>query len=143
MMVDRNQDIRWKQRFSNYKFALEQLIDAVHLSKTRQLSLLEKQGLIQAFEYTHELAWNVMKDFFQYQGNIRIKGSRDATREAFRYELITDGDIWMDMIQARNLTSHAYDKSMAEKAVKEIINIYVPQFLSFKKVMEQIEKEDV
>ncbi|WP_186441210.1 nucleotidyltransferase substrate binding protein [Desulfamplus magnetovallimortis] len=54
-----------------------------------------------------------------------------------------DGDIWMDMIQARNLTSHAYDKSMAEKAVKEIVNIYLPQFLSFKKNMEQIEMEEI
>ena len=56
--------IRWIQRFHNFQIALTQLNDAVLLSKERELSLLEKQGLIQAFEYTHELAWKVMKDFF-------------------------------------------------------------------------------
>ena len=58
--------IRWIQRFHNFQLALAQLNDAVLLSKERELSLLEKQGLIQAFEYTHELAWKVMKDFFEY-----------------------------------------------------------------------------
>jgi nucleotidyltransferase substrate binding protein (TIGR01987 family) len=77
-MVDKAEDIRWKQRFSNYTNALEQLQEAVDLSCERELSMLEKQGLIQAFEYTHELAWNVMKDFLEYQGNQNVKGSRDA-----------------------------------------------------------------
>ena len=60
--------IRWIQRFNNFKLAFTQLNDAVLLNKERELSLLEKQGLIQAFKYTHELAWNVMKDFFEHQG---------------------------------------------------------------------------
>lgn len=62
-MLEQPEDIRWKQRFSNYINAFEQLQEAVELSRERELSMLEKQGLIQAFEYTHELAWNVMKDF--------------------------------------------------------------------------------
>ena len=66
--------IRWIQRFHNFQLVLAQLNDAVLLSKERELSLLEKQGLIQAFEYTHELAWKVMKDFFEYQGST-IHGS--------------------------------------------------------------------
>lgn len=65
-------DIRWKQRFNNLKLALDQLGDAVRLSKKRDLSLLEQQGLIQAFEFTHELAWNVIKDYFFFQGNSAI-----------------------------------------------------------------------
>jgi len=53
-------DIRWQQRFANYKKALRQLQSAVELSDQRELSQLEKQGVIQAFEFTHELAWNVL-----------------------------------------------------------------------------------
>ena len=65
-----NQDIRWKQRLQNYSGALKTLKDAVELSEKRDLSNLEKQGLIQSFEFTHELAWNLLKDYFQYQGNM-------------------------------------------------------------------------
>ncbi|MEM9992222.1 MAG: nucleotidyltransferase substrate binding protein, partial [Bacteroidota bacterium] len=82
--MENQEDIRWIQRLSNYKKALYKLGEAVTLSKERTLSELEKQGLIQAFEYTHELAWKVMQDFFVYQGNTEIRGSRDATRAAFQ-----------------------------------------------------------
>jgi len=82
-----SKDIRWKQRLSNYQRVLQQLSDAVALGKQRPLSNLEQQGLIKAFEFTHELAWNVMKDYFQYQGNSSITGSRDAIREAFQRDL--------------------------------------------------------
>jgi nucleotidyltransferase substrate binding protein (TIGR01987 family) len=81
-----NEDIRWKQRFENYKRASVQLKDAVRLFRERPLSLIEQQGLIQSFEYTHELSWKTLQDFFAYQGNTDIKGSRDAFREGL------DGD---------------------------------------------------
>ncbi len=100
------QDIRWEQRFENYKKAIKKLGEAVQLDAERPLTELERQGIIQAFEYTHELAWKVMQDFFVYQGNTEIRGSRDATRQAFSVELIADGDNWMEMIKNRNLASH-------------------------------------
>ncbi|MGZ5208164.1 MAG: nucleotidyltransferase substrate binding protein [Sulfuricurvum sp.] len=134
-MVDKIEDIRWKQRFSNYTNAFEQLQEAVELSRERELSMLEKQGLIQAFEYTHELAWNVMKDFLEYQGNQNVKGSRDAIREAFKVALIEDGETWMETIQTRNATSHGYDKEMAEEVVNTIINDYMEIFSKFEKEM--------
>lgn len=134
-MVDKTEDIRWKQRFSNYTNAFEQLQEAVELSRERELSMLEKQGLIQAFEYTHELAWNVMKDFLEYQGNQNVKGSRDAIREAFKVALIEDGETWMETIQTRNATSHGYDKEMAEEVVNTIINDYMEIFSKFEKEM--------
>ena len=59
-----NEDIRWLQRFSNYEKALNQLRNAIHLAKKRELSDLEQQGMIQAFEYTHELAWKTLKDLY-------------------------------------------------------------------------------
>lgn len=83
-------DIRWIQRLANYETALSQLLSAVELAQTRPLTELEKQGLIQAFEFTHELAWNVMRDYFLYQGNTSITGSRDAIRESFSRGLVED-----------------------------------------------------
>ena len=121
-------DIRWQQRFQNFQRALAQLSDAVELSETRPLSDLEKQGLIQAFEYTHELAWNCLKDFLIYQGTQDIFGSRDATRKAFEVGLIEEGEVWMAMIASRNRTSHTYNKATAEAIVNEVCQQYITQF---------------
>ena len=123
--------IRWVQRLSNYEKALESLASAVKLSEERLLTDLEKQGLIQAFEFTHELAWNVMKDYFSYQGTQNITGSRDATREAYSKNLIEDGDGWMAMIQSRNKTSHTYNKVVADEIVNAIQNTYFVLFVAF------------
>ena len=84
-MSSNSEDVRWHQRLSNYNKALLQLNKAVEIANKRTLTDLEQQGLIQSFEFTHELAWNVMKDYFYYQGNTEIRGSRDATREAFKF----------------------------------------------------------
>ncbi len=124
-------DIRWQQRLANYGKALEQLADAVATSRQRPLSDLEKQGLIQAFEFTHELAWNVMKDYFAYQGNIGITGSRDAAREAFQKGLVEDGEGWMEMIRSRNLTSHTYQQKIADEICGHIVARYFPLFEQF------------
>ena len=132
------EDIRWQQRFANYNSALSKLSEAVALNEARPLSELEKQGLIQSFEYTHELAWKVMQDFFVYQGNTEIRGSRDATRQAFQTNLIEDGDGWMEMIAKRNLTSHTYNKEIAEEIYESIIARFHPLFIVFKQKMNNI-----
>lgn len=123
-------DIRWQQRHSNYGRALARLNDAVELEMTRPLSNLEKQGLIQAFEFTHELAWNVLRDFFVWQGAQNIMGSRDATRQAFATGLIEDGEGWMEMIQSRNLSCHTYNEEVADLIVKRILARYHALFLA-------------
>lgn len=123
--------LRWKQRFVNYKNALNQLAYAVQLSQTRQLSDLEKQGLIQAFEFTYELAWQVMRDYFAYQGNPDITGSRDAIRESFNKGLIIDGEGWMAMIKSRNQTSHTYNHQIADEIVLKISMHYIKLFEDF------------
>lgn len=126
------EDIRWTQRFANYQRALARLREAVVLQQTRPLSDLEQQGLIQAFEFTHELAWNVMKDFFLYQGNgTPITGSRDAVREAFAVQLVVDGQAWMDMIKSRNQSSHSYNSDTAKSIASEVVNRYLPLFEAF------------
>lgn len=121
-------DIRWKQRFDNYCKALQELRESLELAQTRPLSKLEKQGVIQGFEYTHELAWNFLKDYLQYQGHVGLVGSRDTTREAFKRGLIANGETWMEMIKARNLTSHAYDKATAEAVYSAIAERFFPEF---------------
>lgn len=121
-------DIRWIQRFDNFKKALAQLNRAVKLSEQRKLSELEEQGLIQSFEYTHELAWKTLKDFLNYKGNNEIYGSKDATKEAFTYGLISNGDIWMQMIQSRNKTSHTYNQETAIEISSAILVDYFDCF---------------
>jgi len=131
-------DIRWEQRFENYKKALKKLGEAVQLDAERPLSELERQGIIQSFEYTHELAWKVMQDFFVYQGNTEIRGSRDATRQAFSAELIADGDNWMEMIKSRNLSSHTYNEAISEEIYRQIVDRFYPLFVTFQETMEGI-----
>lgn len=136
------QDIRWIQRFGNYKKALQQLQQAVELMKERELSVLEKQGVIQAFEYTHELAWKTLKDFLESRGNTDIYGSRDATKKAFSLGIVEDGDIWMQMMKSRNLTSHTYDESRADEIISLVKDLYFDQFQKLKIKMEELKKEE-
>lgn len=131
-------DIRWQQRLDNYGRALKQLQSAVALAATRELSDLEQQGMIQAFEFTHELAWNVMKDYFFHQGASQITGSRDATRQAFAAGLVEDGSAWMEMIQSRNQSSHTYNKATALALVDRITQRYAALFQAFESRMESL-----
>jgi nucleotidyltransferase substrate binding protein (TIGR01987 family) len=120
------------QRFANYLNAFASITQAVELSRQRPLSTLEQQGLIQAFEFTHELAWKVLKDYLEYQGISDVVGSRDASRFAFQNGLVEDGDAWMKMIEARNLTSHTYNLAVAQAVVESILTRFYPAFSDFK-----------
>ena len=123
-----NQDIRWKQRFENFNKALSQFAKFIN---KKELNDLEEQGLIQSFEYTHELAWNVMKDFLTFEGIQNVIGSRSATREAFNKGLIEEGQIWMDMIVSRNESVHTYNEETANKIVHKIKEIYFMEIVNF------------
>jgi nucleotidyltransferase substrate binding protein (TIGR01987 family) len=136
------QDIRWVQRFNHYMTALSQLREAVHLSQERPLSKLEEQGLIQAFEFTHELAWNTLKDFLGGRGVQNLYGSKDASREAFKAGLITHGETWMGMIGSRNLTSHTYDEATAAQIVADIRNAYFPEFEALYAKLDALRREE-
>lgn len=139
-------DIRWKQRFNNYLRAFQRLQEAVELAHERELTDLEQQGLIQSFEFTHELAWNVLKDYLEYKGIMGLIGSRDTTREAFKRGLIEQGEEWMEMILARNKTSHTYDSAIAQEVADAILEQFYPAFESmaekFTKLLEQ-ESQDI
>jgi nucleotidyltransferase substrate binding protein (TIGR01987 family) len=146
-------DIRWKQRFSNFVKAMDKLKKSIEYIQHNiiivedkpvddedsefVLNEMIKEGLIQRFEYTHELAWKVMKDYAEYQGNTNIGGSRDASREAFQLNLISNGEVWMNMISSRNKTSHTYHEETANEIYTQILKEYYPAFLEFKNTMEK------
>ena len=135
-----SKDIRWIQRLSNYRKALSQLQEAAQLSQIRALSKLEKQGLIQCFEYTHELAWKTLKDFLESQGPVDLFGSKDVIREAFKLGILTQGDVWMDMIKSRNQTSHIYDEKVVEEIASLILTNYFPEFQVLSLEFDRIQK---
>lgn len=140
-MENKAKDVRWLQRFSNYRKALAKLGKAVdivswEMDMDSDIDELLEEGLIQRYEYTHELAWKVMKDYAEYQGITGISGSRDAIRQTLRFGLIDD-DNWMNSIGDRNLTSHQYDEDTAHSVVRNIIEIYYPLFVKYEKVMLQ------
>ena len=135
--VDFLSDVRWKQRFSNFKKALGQLESAVTLSDERELSALERAGLIKAFEFTFELSWDVMKDYLLESGVSGIVGSKGAIREAFSNGLISDGEGWMEMVSNRNLASHTYDDDTAENLANTIRQKYLGLFKEFSRRMKE------
>lgn len=132
-IMSEEKDIRWKQRFMNYKKALNQLSEGLEVENPTEL---EKEGIIQRFEYTFDLAWKTLKDYLQYQGYQDITGSRDTFREAFKSGLIESGDVWMRMIESRNLTSHTYDEDTAANILESITQEYFPLFMALKKRLE-------
>jgi nucleotidyltransferase substrate binding protein (TIGR01987 family) len=135
-------DIRWVQRFQNFKRAFHQLSAAVELAQERDLSELEQQGLIQAFEFTHELAWNTLKDFLEARGTAKLFGSKDATRAAFTAGLIENGEVWMEMVESRNKSTHTYEGGTAEAIAKAIASSYQAEFEKFQTKFMELEREE-
>ncbi len=133
-----NQDIRWKQRFEHFVNAFKQLRNAQKLKSEREFTELELQGVIQAFEVSQELSWKVMKDFLEEQGKTDLFGSKNAVREAFNVGLISNGDIWLEMIKTRNITSHIYDENQVKIILTEILSKYYPVFLEFENKMKNL-----
>ncbi|MDB4486168.1 nucleotidyltransferase substrate binding protein [Synechococcus sp. AH-707-B22] len=129
-------DMRWMQRLENYEQALATLKRAHFLAAFRPLRELEQLGLIQTFEFTHELSWLILKDLLIYKGMSGISGSRDAVRQAVVRELLPAGteSTWMAMIRSRNLTSHTYNPAIAEE-IKQLI------FTQYGKELQNLQQE--
>lgn len=137
-------DIRWLQRFSNYRKALKKFEEAIEVIKNNRDSLildLLKEGLIRRFEFSHELAWKVMKDYLEYQGHTDIKGSRDAFRKSLTIRLINSTE-WINSIQTRNMTSHTYDEEITNETLITIISKYFPLMKEFEIRMKNIAEDD-
>jgi nucleotidyltransferase substrate binding protein (TIGR01987 family) len=125
-------DIRWRQRLDNYQKALAQLTRFIEQD---QLNELEEQGLIKAFEYTYELSWKVIKDYYEAQGEVTLQGSRDAFRLAFQRGLITEGQSWMAMIKSRIATVHTYNPEIARRVAQDIRETYFPLFQDLNQIL--------
>ncbi|RIJ48291.1 nucleotidyltransferase [Maribellus luteus] len=130
-----NQDIRWQQRFGNFKKAFAQL--ERFISK-ENLNEMEEQGLIKAFEYTYELSWKTLQDLMKDKGYIDIVGPRPVIEQSFQDGYIADGKGWMQMHKSRNLTSHTYDEETAEEIIGEIRALY---FFLLEALKIRLEKE--
>lgn len=133
------EDIRWIQRLNNWNRALAQLTKFIH---KEELNELEEQGLIQSFEYNHELAWKTQKDFLEASGYSDLFGSKDIARKAFSVGLVDNGEIWMAMIKSRNESSHTYNQETTDKIVTAIADDYYASFCTLnKKLNELADKE--
>ena len=125
-----NPDTRWKQRFQNFEKGFLLLREALE-NGPGSLNKLEQEGVIQRFEYTFELAWKSMKDYLEENGVVIAPVTpRQVVKDAFAAKLIEDGQIWIDMLDHRNLLSHTYDFSVFEKAVEDIAARYLPAIAS-------------
>jgi nucleotidyltransferase substrate binding protein (TIGR01987 family) len=138
-----HQDIRWLQRFENFEKALHRLGEVIQKAEEENLSELEQEGLLQRFEYTWEMAWLVLKDYFEMQGEVGINGARDAFRMALRRELLDEesASSLMRSIETRNMTSHGYNPENAEKAYQRIIDSHYDAFRNLQDILRQQKEE--
>ena len=133
------EDIRWIQRLDNWNRALAQLS---RFMERKDLNELEEQGLIQSFEYNHELAWNTQKDFLQDQGFDQLYGSKNVARKASETGLVDNGEVWLAMIKSRNLSSHTYNAEVTQKIVDAIVNKYFEAFCTLNKKMNTLAEQE-
>ena len=136
-----NPDVRWRQRLQSFRKAFATLRDAARLAGERPLSELEQQGLIQAFEFTYELAWQTWKDYLESQGIQNLTGPKPVVRKAFSLGLIQNGEEWMAMIESRNQTSHTYNEDLANEISTSILTRYVPEFETFQRKFAELEEK--
>jgi hypothetical protein len=120
-----NPDIRWRQRFQNLQFAYAQLQHALQVNAQDPQDDLIQMAVIKAFEMTFELSWKVLKDFLEYQGR-SVKLPREVIKQAYADDVLKDGDIWIAMLDERNLMAHVYDQARAQLAIARISQQYFP-----------------
>ncbi|EGN57737.1 nucleotidyltransferase [Hallella multisaccharivorax DSM 17128] len=141
-MTNDSVEPRWHQRLATFRKALARLGEVVELHRTRPLTALEKDGMVQRFEYTQELAWKVLKNYLEYQGEIRLGGSRDTIRQAFAMGIIANTDPWFDMLESRNETSHVYDEDTEEDVIDKIMVTFYPILCELQQSLTDLENKD-
>ena len=117
-------DIRWKQRFDNLQRAYQRLRWALEIHQQDPDNDLIRMAVIKAYEFTFELSWKTLKDFLAYNG-IDAKLPREVLKQAFATGLVIDGQLWIDMLEERNLMAHTYDDARARIAVDQIQERYL------------------
>ncbi len=116
-------DIRWRQRFDNFEKANDNFLIVLEALKENPENIINKMAIIQAYEMVFELGWKTARDFLTAQG-VEVNFPRDVIKEAFAYEIIDNGEIWIKMLDDRNLTVHTYDEAKANAIVADIRNNY-------------------
>lgn len=129
------EDIRWKQRFINLQKAFNLLKEAVEVYPN--LSVIEQEGMVQRFEYTFELAWKTLKDFLEYQ-NMQTNFPREVIKLAFQSNIIINGEIWLQMLENRNIIAHTYNEENFNKITNAIANVY---FMEIQKLVEWLKQQ--
>ncbi len=120
------EEIRWQYRFQNFSRAYSLLREAF-TREVDELNDLEKEGVIQRFEYTFELSWNTLKDRLEHDGVIMNSVTpRNVIRTAATTGLVADGQTWIDMLEDRRNTSHRYDNELLEEVLGNIRDNYLP-----------------
>lgn len=120
-----DKDIRWQQRFENLVKALQRLREALKGTAQEPSNHLYQIALIGAFQFTFELSWKTMKDYLVYNG-VEVSLPRDVIKQAFHHQLIHDGQVWIEMLEDRNLMAHVYQEYAAQSAVANIREHYAP-----------------
>jgi nucleotidyltransferase substrate binding protein (TIGR01987 family) len=117
--------LRWQQRYENFQKAFSLLSEAME-NDLSQLSDLEKEGISQRFEFTFELAWKTMKDYMEHNGIILdMISPKTVIKQAFTSGILEDGQVWIDMLESRNLITHTYDKSNLLETLQKIDDAYL------------------
>jgi len=114
-------ETRWRQRYANFQKALAQLEIAVDIDEYNDL---EREGMIQRFEYTIELGWKTLQDLLAAKGYEEVKGPKPVIKQAFQDGYIIDGDAWLEMWDSRTKANHTYDEETAIEIADKIKNEY-------------------
>lgn len=135
-----NEDIRWIQRFHNYRKALDRLTEAILLSEERPLSELEQQGLIKAFEFTFDLAWKTLQDFLRKNERPNSNGGPSVIIvQALEDGYIKNEEGWKSLKQSREMSTHTYDEETADEIAENIVEVYHGLFVQLETRL-QLEK---
>ena len=118
-------EIRWKQRFDNLNRALAQLQSALEAHQAMPENELFVIALIKAYEFSFELSWKTLKDLLAWNG-VDARLPREVLKQAFANGLLENGQLWIDMLEQRNLMAHTYDQARALQAAELISHSYWP-----------------
>lgn len=134
-MTNTNQDIRWKQRFENFKKSFSLLTRYKDFDKNSEL---ERAGIIQIYEMTFELSWKLLKDYLESQGFV-VNSPREALKQAYQSSIIENGEIWLEALGSRNLLTHTYDEKTAIEESEKIVFKFYPEIVKLKQFFEGIQ----
>ncbi len=117
-----------KERFIERQADVHESVSRLSEAVAQPESELIRDATIQRFEFTFEVVWKTLKLYLERQGH-ECGGPRPTLKKAFAENLISnthEADIWLRMLEDRNLTSHAYDAALASRIYGHIVHDYAP-----------------